>query len=564
MPSGVPALSVVNKYSNKIIATYENYGFQGNGRVCYGGSIANGSPNLTVSDALFTSADVGKLILITSNASGAPTTRMRTTILSVQSATSVTLSTNCTLTTLNNGGAIVTYGSDDSAAFTALMADCATYQSSAVLPAGRPNASFTGMYVTSIGIIIPNGVTLEGEGRDYPLVQTPPVAGTTLMLIVSLSGNPFVKVGDRVNTLSSTTPPIYPMNAVLRNLNVDACNGAANAVMTYGRRAQVDNCLIWRGTANALYVTSQNSWIERCTIGQQNTGDCINVGAGDLKISECDIRQAGNGGHGVHIVNSSNVRVQGCHIYRAGGMDAISSSNQGDNIRIESSGTIGALSATSNIIIEGNHLDATYGPQVHIITTANPSELHSVSVIGNTIFNNGIPDNTLTAFQIDVNTGSVVHGLTFVGNCGVSNQNRTNAYKQMFNVNNSGTLTNWSARDNHFMNCNAIFTATAGNAIPDAGHAGNSICVGSTSTSNTPTYGDQSGSATFSGTGSQTAFTITHNLAGTPTVWDVTPASSAASGLYYVTASSTQLTVTFNTAPASGTNNVVLQWLAKL
>ena len=561
MPSGVPALSLVNKYANKIVATYENYGFQGNGRVCYSGAVAQNSAVLTVSDASFTNADVGKLILVTSNASGSPSTRYRSTIASVQSSTQVTCSTTNTLTTLTSG-AIVTYGNDDSAAFTALMADCATYQSSAVLPAGRPNANFTGMYITSAGLIIPNGVTVEGEGRDYPLVQCPPVAGSTIALIGSLSGNPFVKLGNLVNSLAATTPPIYPMNPVLKNINIDANNGAANALMMYGRRAQADNCLIWRGTANALYIASQNSWIERCTIGQQNTGDVINVGAGDCKITECDIRQGGNGGHQIHIVNSQNVRVQGCHMYRAGGLDSLSSGNVGNNIRIESSGNPTSAVCSADISIVDNAFDGNMGPQIDIVTTASGAEIHSVTVTGNHWFNNGLTSATYPVFQFDIVAGSIVHGVTFVGNVGVSNQNRVGANTTIFQVNNAGTLSNWSARDNHGLNCNLIFNGTG--SLPDAGHSGNSITAGALSTSNTATYGDQQGVATFSGTGSQTAFTITHNIAGTPTTFSVIPASAGAVGSYYITTSSTQLTVTYTTAPTTGTNNVVLQWSAKL
>lgn len=73
-----------------------------------------------------------------------------------------------------------------------------------------------------------------------------------------------------------------------------------------------------------------------------------------------------------------------------------------------------------------------------------------------------------------------------------------------------------------------------------------------------------SGRATLSGTGSATAFTIAHGLGGTPSSVRVTPGSSAASGAFYATADATNITVTYTAAPASGANNVVLNWQANL
>lgn len=70
--------------------------------------------------------------------------------------------------------------------------------------------------------------------------------------------------------------------------------------------------------------------------------------------------------------------------------------------------------------------------------------------------------------------------------------------------------------------------------------------------------------ATFSGTGAQTAFVIPHMLDGTPTTAEVVPATSAAAGNRFVTMDATNLTVTYTTAPASGSSNVVLNWRAEV
>lgn len=75
---------------------------------------------------------------------------------------------------------------------------------------------------------------------------------------------------------------------------------------------------------------------------------------------------------------------------------------------------------------------------------------------------------------------------------------------------------------------------------------------------------ENSGTAIFSGDGSQTVFTIAHGLAGTPKSWHVDAASADAMGAKYVTADATNLTVTFATAPPAGTDNVVLVWSAEM
>lgn len=72
------------------------------------------------------------------------------------------------------------------------------------------------------------------------------------------------------------------------------------------------------------------------------------------------------------------------------------------------------------------------------------------------------------------------------------------------------------------------------------------------------------GKATFSGTGAQTAFNIPHGLSAAPTSALVVAGSAAAAAAFYVTTTSTNIVVTFTAAPASGTNNVVLNWMASL
>lgn len=560
---GLAVLRQVFNMTPKINVMNGDYGFAGDGRMCYGATIAQNSNTLNVTDANFTQADVGKVLVVQSVAAGAPSTRFRSAIQTVVSSTQVTTTTQNTLTTLGVA-AMMAYGTDDNAAFAKLRTDLATYGGSALFPSPRPgNGTFTGMFITSLGIIIPNGSTFQGEGRDYPLVQHCPVAGSSIILIGSLGGGSFVQVGDRNNTISNSTPPIYPMEACLRDLNIDAINGAASAVYMFGRRARVERCTIWRGVAEAVLLNSQNSWIRDCRIGQQNQGHCINVGAGDTKIIDNDIRQPGNGSHAIYISNSQNVQIRGNHLYRAGGIDTVASGNAGNNIYINSTGTPTGANCSANITIQGNSLDSTYGAQI-VVNVAAGGEAHSITCNANEFFNNGLGDNLFPVFQMTVAATGILHGISFAGNVGTTNQNRVGAYTSLFNVANSGTLSNWSAHGNHGINCNAIFTASAGSALPDAGHSGNSICAGNTASSNTATFGNSAGTFTGSGTGVLATFSFNHSCAGTPSQFIWSPKSSAASGAWSWSASSTQITVTFGTAPLTGTNNISASWQAAL
>jgi len=77
---------------------------------------------------------------------------------------------------------------------------------------------------------------------------------------------------------------------------------------------------------------------------------------------------------------------------------------------------------------------------------------------------------------------------------------------------------------------------------------------------------ENSGTATFSGDGTTTAFTIAHGLAETPTYYSVEEASAdaGAAEIDYITVDATNITVNFKAAPASGTGNVVLSWRAEV
>jgi parallel beta-helix repeat protein len=75
---------------------------------------------------------------------------------------------------------------------------------------------------------------------------------------------------------------------------------------------------------------------------------------------------------------------------------------------------------------------------------------------------------------------------------------------------------------------------------------------------------ENSGVSTQNGDGTKTAFTIAHGLSGTPKTAIVIPNSVNSLGQYYVTFDATNITVTYQTAPANVVNGVKLIWRAEL
>jgi len=75
---------------------------------------------------------------------------------------------------------------------------------------------------------------------------------------------------------------------------------------------------------------------------------------------------------------------------------------------------------------------------------------------------------------------------------------------------------------------------------------------------------ENSGVATFSGDGVTTSFSWAHGLVSTPSKILVTPKSADAAITHYVSADATNITITFTTAPAAGTDNVVIAWEAEV
>jgi len=75
---------------------------------------------------------------------------------------------------------------------------------------------------------------------------------------------------------------------------------------------------------------------------------------------------------------------------------------------------------------------------------------------------------------------------------------------------------------------------------------------------------ENSGTATFSGDGTTTQFSIAHGLVSAPTKVQVTPMTADAASDFYVTADDTNIYINYKSAPPSGTDNLKFSWFAEV
>lgn len=102
------------------------------------------------------------------------------------------------------------------------------------------------------------------------------------------------------------------------------------------------------------------------------------------------------------------------------------------------------------------------------------------------------------------------------------------------------------------------------NVTPSAGGNTGWICVTAGTPGTWKEFGTiekrKKGSSVQSGNGILTSFTIAHGLGSTPTFINVQSGSANAQSISYITADATNITVNFDIAPLTGTNNLTFYW----
>jgi len=201
--------------------------------------------------------------------------------------------------------------------------------------------------------------------------------------------------------------------------------------------------------------------------------------------------------------------------------------------------------------IKDNHVETVNQQGINIARDARKQ------VIGNTVKNNnqgGYTDHRSVGILIG-RTTSITKGVLVMGNYVYDDQaTKTQEYGIGTDLG-SGAVQNTVIKNNHLVGNNTGAFYSLGNILAGSGTVVKD-CVGVTL--------ENGGEATFSGDGTTTTFTIAHGLADTPGSVKVTPGSADADGDFYVTVDATDITVTFASAPATGTDNVVLWWNAEV
>jgi hypothetical protein len=158
------------------------YGAKGDGKVIGDVATTSGSAVITSATANFTSADVGKFIMI-HGANGTTSGPLISTILSRQSATQVTLGTSAGAT-VSNCPAV--YGTDDTAAINAAVTAAGNYATA--------NSYFAEVVFGARIYILGTGPTQTGNGSTTPTFNAqiplpfPAAANTTQKLVIALTG----------------------------------------------------------------------------------------------------------------------------------------------------------------------------------------------------------------------------------------------------------------------------------------------------------------------------------------------------------------------------------------
>lgn len=243
------------------------YGAVGDGKMVTDGAMASGSPTLTSATASFTSADVGKAVMV-KGAGSVNATTLVTTISGFTSATTVTLAAaNASGSAVS--GALVMWGTDDTAhiqaAINAAVAYASVHGSAKVfIPVGA------GSFYAIAGPLVTGGSTLgnaqltlgapvvttankvvldiegvaNGSGLEHWQQTVPQVGGSTLVSFgvfasagaqttsINASGNPCVIGGPAQPGGYGISPGVFSnMLVTLRNLSILTTHSASG--LTY-------------------------------------------------------------------------------------------------------------------------------------------------------------------------------------------------------------------------------------------------------------------------------------------------------------------------------------------
>lgn len=276
------------------------------------------------------------------------------------------------------------------------------------------------------------------------------------------------------------------------------------------------------GTAEGMHFSAFNFHED----GEGVTFQNCNISSSSWKTND-------QTGYGI-FARCKNVVVTGCNIRGATagieitglGNNCVITGNQIANIKKDSGGNHGnAIEIDTGMVgavISGNVFNDIEAQAIYQGNTTGSTDF----VISGNVFRN------CDAIQMN-NSNNII----------IANNRFINGAKKAINM--TGTSTNWTFTGN------------------DATGSATSTFVGTnTFSSNTGFAATNSGLSTQNGDGSTKTFNIAHGLFATPGSLDIISNTDDARGPFTTTVGSTNITVTYAFAPASGTNNLKWYWRA--
>jgi len=274
---------------------------------------------------------------------------------------------------------------------------------------------------------------------------------------------------------------------------------------------------------------------------------------------------SGNGGDGIDAYKLNNVKIIG-NTLSNNSLLGIGIYSESVDVEIIANWAYG--NGQDGIRLTAFESTASFPPRYIIISDniARNSGWSGIRVMGgediiisnNICYNNGQAQSGEAGIKIiDAKYDSTVFNasrISIIGNRCFDNQTtKTQEYGILVNNPNGGTV----------YVTELISNVVVGNKTAGISHASGTVYRNNLKY-NYGYYTEKSGTATFSGDGTTTQFSIKHSLVSTPSKVQVTAMSEDASGDFYVTADATYIYVNYKTAPPSGTDNVKLSWYAEV
>jgi hypothetical protein len=514
-------------------------GYWPNGKTTINAVVTNTSATVTSAGAGFTQQDVGKLVNVTNPANGNQV--LTGTISLVNSATSITLSDTATASWSSG---LLYIGSDNSTALTNALTQVSTNK------AGELKLA-SGIAMVGTGITVPDGICLKGDGRQFTVYNQVATFGA-ILVAASAGAYPtswLVKVG-----VSTTKTGV--MGARIDNLLIDGANKAIRAVWLHGACAEIHECRVTRGATYTVLqdgpiqkifnsgITSQLSGYTLYITGATDAiyyGNYINGAAGTIGAPKANIL--------IDTSTSGDLLFQNNHIWQEAPLSVNTPAN---NVRI-----VGTNWAQLGIFFLGNIFDSCYGHHISVSCDQAGGVIENLIISGNWFMQNDVnfPDATFDIINLNTNTNGSIISVVVSDNTSLNLVN-ANAWNNYVNCVGSGTFLGLQISTSSLIRVNAFVN----DLTKIAGIRGCFSIVGA----GTNIVSESRGRSTQSGNAATLIFNIAHGLGATPTSWTVVPRVALAAPNFIVTATSTNLVVTYATAPPNVASNVDLTWSACL